>query len=209
MILALVEPMDRLSPSQSTSVLDRVRASWTTLRLHLKARAGDESAVNALFARHWNPLRRWAHGRLPAWIRARMDTADLVQDVMLQTFRRLDGFEVRRRHALRAYLQQGIQNRIRDELRKVARAPANPLPDDLADVRPSVLDEAIHHQREERYKRALGRLRPGERELIVGRFELEYSFEQLAFATRRRSAAAARVALGRALRRLALEMNRE
>lgn len=126
----------------------------------------------------------------------------------MQTFRRLDVFEVRRRSALRAYLQQGIQNRIRDELRRVARAPADVLSDTVFDRGPSPLDSVISGEAEERYKKALARLRTPDRELVVGRFELEYSFEQLALATRRRSAGAARVALTRALTRLAAEMDR-
>lgn len=137
-----------------------------------------------------------------------MDTADLVQESMLQTFRRLDLFEVRRRSALRAYLQQAIQNRIRDELRHVARMPATDISDDLVDARPSALDDVIRRQTEKRYKDALARLRAEDRELIVGRFELEYSFEQLALASRRRSPAAARMALSRAITRLIAEMGR-
>ena len=195
-------------PQRSAALSDRLHESWTTLRLYLRAKRGEQSALNALFERHWSPLVRWAHGRLPQWARSRMDTADLVQETMLQTLRRLDVFEVRRRSALRAYLQQGIQNRIKDELRKVARAPATELVDNLADPAPSPLDLAMTQETEERYKRALARLRRDDRELIIGRFELEYGFEQLALATRRRSAAAARVALARALTRLATEMTR-
>lgn len=202
--------MEPLRTDHSAARLsDRIRASWSTLRLHLRARAGDRSAVNALFARHWSPLLRWAHGRLPQWARGRMDTADLVQESMLQTFRRLDTFEVRRRSALRAYLQQAIQNRIRDELRHVSRAPASELEDDYADASPSPLDAVLKDETDRRYKNALARLRAEDRELIVGRFELEYSFEQLALATRRRSPAAARVALSRAISRLVDEMGRE
>lgn len=202
--------MEPLRTDHSAARLsDRIRASWSTLRLHLRARAGDRSAVNALFARHWSPLLRWAHGRLPQWARGRMDTADLVQESMLQTFRRLDAFEVRRRSALRAYLQQAIQNRIRDELRHVSRAPASELGEDYADASPSPLDAVLKDETDRRYKDALARLRPEDRELIVGRFELEYSFEQLALATRRRSPAAARVALSRAISRLVDEMGRE
>jgi RNA polymerase sigma factor (sigma-70 family) len=128
---------------------------------------------------------------------------------MLVTFRRLDAFEVRGRSALRAYLQQAIQNRICDELRRVARAPAGTLSPHVTDAAPSPLETLLSQESEHRYKRAIGRLRPEERELIVGRFELEYSFDQLALATRRRTAGAARVALGRALARLAAEMARE
>lgn len=200
--------MEPLETETSHRLSNRVQASWSTLRLYLRARAGDRSAVSALFTRHWTPLLRWAHGRLPMWARSRLDTADLVQETMLHTFRRLDAFEVRRRSALKAYLQQGIQNRIRDELRHVARAPRAELPDDLIDTRPTPLDVAVTLQTEQRYKEALGRLSPREQELIVGRFELDYSFEQLALATRRRSAAAARVALSRAVARLAGEMDR-
>ena len=190
------------------SLTDRLRSSWSTLRLHVRAKAGDASALNALFARHWNPLVRWAHGRLPKWARSRMDTADLVQDAMLQTFKHIGSFEVRHRSALRGYLQQGIQNRIRDELRRVSRAPIEPLTTDVSDTAPSPLDSAISGEAEARYKKALAKLRPEDRELIVGRLELEYSFEQLALVTRRRSAAAARMALSRALARLAEEMAR-
>ena len=200
--------MEPFGTESSARLSDRVQASWSTLRLYLRARDGDRSAVSALFARHWAPLFRWAHGRLPRWARSRFDTADLVQETMLNTFRRLDAFEVRRRSALRAYLQQGIQNRIRDELRRVSRAPSTELPEDLVDRGPTPLDTAITTETETRYKQALARLRPRERELIVGRFELEYSFEQLALATGRRSAAAARVALSRAVARLAIEMGR-
>ena len=200
--------MDNLGSERSGSLSGRFRASWSTLRLHLRAKAGDESALNALFVRHWSPLLRWAHGRLPNWARARMDTADLVQETMVQTFRRLDVFEVRRRSALRAYLQQGIYNRIRDELRRVSRAPASELSEDLSDKAPSPLANLLTAEAEDRYKRALTALRPEDRELIVGRFELEYSFEQLALATGRRSPAAARMALSRAVARLAAAMDR-
>jgi RNA polymerase sigma factor (sigma-70 family) len=200
--------MAPLGTQPSHRLSGRVQASWSTLRLYLRARDGDRTAVSALFARHWTPLVRWAHGRLPTWARSRLDTVDLVQETMLHTFRRLDGFEVRRRSALKAYLQQGIQNRIRDELRHLARAPRAALSDDLIDSRPTPLDQAIARETEERYKHALSRLSAREQELIVGRFELDYSFEQLALATRRRSAAAARVALSRAVARLAGEMDR-
>ena len=200
--------MEPLGTEPSARLVDRVQASWSTLRLYLRAKKGDRSAVSALFARHWTPLVRWAHGRLPNWARSRVDTVDLVQETMLHTFRRLDAFEVRRRNALKAYLQQGIQNRIRDELRRVKRAPQGEMPEDLADAKPTPLDSTIALETEARYKRALANLPPRDRELIVGRFEMEYSFEQLALATGRRTAAAARVALSRAVARLASEMNR-
>lgn len=59
----------------------------------------------------------------------------------------------------------------------------------------------------ERYLRALRRLTPRERRLIVGRAELGYSFKQLALIDDRASADAARKALRRAVVRLSMEMD--
>ena len=58
----------------------------STLLLLERARAGDEGALNDLFARYGPALRRWASGRLPRWARDLADTPDLVQDTLLQTF---------------------------------------------------------------------------------------------------------------------------
>ncbi len=47
----------------------------------------------------------------------------LVQDTLLQTFKRIDAFEPRRVGALQAYLRQAVLNRLRDELRRKGRQP--------------------------------------------------------------------------------------
>src|SRR6476660_1739651 len=87
----------------------------SALDLLERARAGDESALNALMARHLPRLRRWASGRLPRWVRDIADTQDLVQETLLQTFKGIDRFEARGEGAFQAYLRQGVLNRIRDE----------------------------------------------------------------------------------------------
>src|SRR5688572_32488380 len=78
----------------------------STFHLIERARAGDQAAVERLFARHLKPLQRWARGRLPQWARDLAQTDDLVQDTLLQTFRRIGDFEPRRVGALQAYLRQ-------------------------------------------------------------------------------------------------------
>jgi RNA polymerase sigma factor (sigma-70 family) len=196
-----------VSDEKSVLLENRLKTTWSSLRLYVRARDGDQSAISALFVRNFRPLLRWAHGRLPHWARGLADTADLVQDVMLQTFQRLDRFEPRGQRALQAYLRQSIHNRIRDELRRVGRTPSSQLVDSsLLDRSPSPLHQAMDQEAAERYKAALARLVPGDRELIVGRFELEYSYDQLALATRRRTPDAARMAVKRALVRLAHQM---
>jgi DNA-directed RNA polymerase specialized sigma24 family protein len=52
------------------------------------------------------------------------DTDDLVQETVIQAFRKLDGFDYRGEGALLAYLRQALLNRIRSEIRKSQRRPA-------------------------------------------------------------------------------------
>jgi RNA polymerase sigma-70 factor (ECF subfamily) len=137
------------------------------------------------------------------------DTADFVQDAVLNTLRHLGTFEHRGHGALQAYLRRAVENRIADEHRRIARrGPAEELNDDAPDERsPWPIDEAIAKETEDRYRAALGRLRPGDRQLVVARVELGYTYEQLALLTGRRRVDSARIALHRALVRLAAEMN--
>jgi len=95
----------------------------SSLDLLARAQAGDQAAMDALMARYLPRLRRWASGRLPARARGMADTEDLVQDALLQTLKRIDGFEPRHEGALQAYLRQAVMNRLRDHLRSAARRP--------------------------------------------------------------------------------------
>jgi RNA polymerase sigma-70 factor (ECF subfamily) len=181
----------------------------STLALLERARAGDASALDVLMARHLPRLRRWASGRLPQWARDAADTHDLVQDTLLQTFKRIDRIEVRGEGALQAYLRQGVLNRIRDEYRKARRRPAAlELDSQAPDGAASPLELAVGQQAVERYEAALQRLRAEDREAIVARIEMGLSHEDLARMLGKRSANAARMAVERALVRLATEMGR-
>ena len=173
-----------------------------------RARAGDASALDALMARHLPRLRRWASGRLPRWARDMSDTQDLVQETLLRTFKRIDRFECRGEGALQAYLRQGILNRIRDELRKAARRPGVDVLDSRRpDAGASPLEQAIGGQAIDRYDAALQRLRPDDREAIIARIEMGLTNDELAALLGKPSANAARMALERALVRLAAEMH--
>jgi RNA polymerase sigma-70 factor, ECF subfamily len=175
----------------------------TSWLLFLRARSGDPSALDRLFGSCVAELRRWARGRLPRWARGAIDTADLVQDAVLRTLRRMETFDFRGRETLGAYLRTAVLNHIRDEHRRVQRrGVAEPLSEDITDAGPSVIDQTIGRQAHERYRAALARLEPGDRELVVAHVELDYSHEQLACMTGR-SRNAARMALRRAIQRLA------
>jgi RNA polymerase sigma-70 factor, ECF subfamily len=180
----------------------------STFHLIDRARAGDHAALNRLFDRHLAPLRRWARGRLPRWARDLADTDDLVQETLLQTFKKIEDFEPRRVGALQAYLRQAVLNRIRDELRRKGRRPQAAELDGLEEDRAaSPLEQAIGQEAIERYERALARLRPEEQEAVIGRVEMGYGYDELAEALGKPTADAARKAAERALVRLAEEMS--
>ena len=200
----------RTDPLRRSEPTGTIRNAESTFRLLERARAGDRDALEVLFARCVPLLRRWAQGRLPRWARDAADTQDLVQETVLQTFKRLESFEPRREGALQAYLRQAVMNRIRDELRRFERRPAAAsLDPDSPDTAPSPLEEAIGRQATERYERALGRLKPEDREAIIARVEMGYNYEELAAVLEKPTPDAARKACQRALVRLAAEMQHE
>jgi RNA polymerase sigma factor (sigma-70 family) len=140
---------------------------------------------------------------VPARLRSLFDTDDLVQDALLNTFRRLDDFDPRHDGALIAYLREAVANRIRQELRRKALAvdPSVEL-DGLESSVPSPLEQIVGRHTFQRYEQALARLDEDQRAAIIGRFELGYSYDALARVLTRPSAEAARKVVERAVRRL-------
>jgi RNA polymerase sigma-70 factor (ECF subfamily) len=186
---------------------DPLLSDEPTIELVVRAREGDRLAVEALLQRSVPSLKRWAHGRLPAAARGAIDTGDLVQDAVLHALQRLDRFEPRHVGAMQAYLRQSVINRIRDEVRRITRRPiAAPLPEDLRADATSPLEVAIQAESYERYRQALGTLRPRERGMIVARVEVQWSLAEIAQRFGIRSAEAARMAISRALKRLSAQM---
>jgi RNA polymerase sigma factor (sigma-70 family) len=181
----------------------------SSLTLLERAQAGDRAALDALVARYLPRLQRWASGRLPRWARDLADTQDLVQETLLQTFQRIEAFDSRGEGALQAYLRQAVVNRIRDELRRAKRRPSkNELDSQAEGSDRSPLEEAIGQQAIERYERALASLRREDRELVVARIELGYTYPEMAELLRKPTANAARMAAERAIIRLAKELGK-
>jgi RNA polymerase sigma-70 factor (ECF subfamily) len=141
------------------------------------------------------------------WARDLGDTQDLVQDTLFETFKHVDGFDHRGHGALQAYLRQAILNRIRNELKRAGRRPVQAeLDPNLPGTNRSPLEAAIGTEATERYDAALERLSDDDRELVVARLELDMSYADVAEATGRPTANAARMAVSRALVRLAEAM---
>jgi RNA polymerase sigma-70 factor (ECF subfamily) len=190
--------------------LSETTALTGTLELLEQFRRGDARARDLLVERSLPQLRKWARGRLPQWARSLADTQDLVQDAVMRALPKLESFEARHPGALQSYLRQAVQNRIYDEVRKVGtHPPGDELPEEMPDLTPSPLEQAIGKQGFERYERALTRLKPVDRDAIVARIELQQSYEEVAIALGKPNANAARMAVTRALARLIEAMQHE
>ena len=175
-----------------------------------RAQGGEQRALDVLLSRYRPILRRWAAGRLPRWARDLVETEDMVQDALLGTVRNIQTFEPRGAGAFGAYIRQALNNRIRDEVRKVqARPLRTELPADHPDQGASPLELAIGKEAMLRYEAALARLSEVEREMVVARIEMGLSYADIAEGAGKSSPDAARMAVGRALLRMAKEMGSE
>jgi RNA polymerase sigma-70 factor (ECF subfamily) len=188
------------------SVMTDVRAD-SSVELLVKAQSGDGEALNGLLARYLPRLKRWASGRLPSGMRTMLDTNDLVQDAVINALRNLDTLEIRNEGTLQAYLRRAVNNRIIDLYRRAGRRPTRQeMPEDAASLAASPLEAAIGAEAVESYERALATLSAADQEAIVLRVELGLDFEEIASQLGKPSTDAARMAVSRAIARLANEM---
>jgi RNA polymerase sigma-70 factor (ECF subfamily) len=181
-----------------------------TEELLRRAKAGDREALNRVMARYRPRLIRWTTGRLPVNARSLLDTGDLVQETLLRAVQALDGIEIEEPGRFQAYVRTAVLNRIRDQVRWAKKRPGTDgVPEDVEDPTPSPLDMAIEADVLERYELAMGQVTDIQRLLVHLRLELRYSYEEIAAITERGSPDAARMAVQRALRRLAEIMGRD
>jgi RNA polymerase sigma factor (sigma-70 family) len=199
-VMAAGHPSSRPEPGRSLDA----EASFDLL---VRARQDDAEALNELCRRYVPRLQRWAHGRLPAWARDALDTHDLVQDTLTSVFQKIPSFDPRHEGAFAAYVHLALRNRLLDAIRRARRRPVvDALDSDKSDPEPSPLMQAIGQETLDRYEEALQRIKPEEQAAIVLRVEMGYSYEEIAEELRKPTAAAASMAVRRALVRLAKEM---
>jgi RNA polymerase sigma-70 factor (ECF subfamily) len=174
------------------------------------AKDGDARAREQLMTRYLPRLQRWADGRMPMYARSLLDTDDVVQDTLLRVLEGIDRIELRRPDGFQAYVRQAVLNRIRDEVRWAARRPGpDGVPDTLHDPTPSPLENAIGAELLARYERGLARLDEDDQQLLHLRIELDFDYGEIAAMTGAPSRDATRMAIRRALARLAEAMDHE
>lgn len=187
------------------SMKDEPEKSWRGMS------PADFLAIGKLLARILPGIASWAHDRLPRRARRRADTGDLVQEAALGAVQNLSPEDLRTPAAVDSYIRQSIRNRIIDEIRRsgkveVAGGGSNEL---ARDSGPTPLDSVLETEDRRRFRAALARLEEDEQILVVGRVDLELSYRELADATGRPSADAARAATRRAVLKLARNVNGE
>ena len=178
---------------------DPLLSDEPTIESVIEARAGDRAAVEALLQRCLPHLKRWAHGKLPPAARGdHGHRGDLVQDAALHALRapprlrtparrRDAGLPLRQsRHQSGSATRCAASHGIRppwNSPKSIPRTP--PLP-----WRPPSKAESY-----ERYRQALGTLRPRDREMVVARVEVQWSLAEIAQRFGMRTADAARMAV--------------
>jgi RNA polymerase sigma factor (sigma-70 family) len=179
----------------------------STVEILDRAQRGDWGAAQALIERVAPSVRRWARGKVPPHVRHDANTEDVVQDAVLQTLKGMKRIRYRTVGALQAYLRTSVVNRIRDLIRGTQRHGGAPLELDegLANDSASPLESAIMREDLQRFLDGLQRLKPADRQLIIWRFELGYTVDEIA-ARLGKSKAAAGMGVTRAVRRLANEL---
>jgi RNA polymerase sigma-70 factor (ECF subfamily) len=140
-------------------------------------------------------------------VRDLKDTDDLVQETLVLAFRRIRSFEYRREGAFLAYLRQILLNQIRQEIRRrKVRPEREPIEDSHPDGGRTPGEVVAWLESLERYDRALNELGEEQREAVIMRIELGYSYAEIARTLERSSANAVRMQIARGLARLAKTM---
>jgi RNA polymerase sigma factor (sigma-70 family) len=108
-----------------------------------------------------------------------MDTDDLVQETFVGVLGRLDDFRPKHDEALQAYLRVSLVNRLRDEIRKLPRKPTLVVDrEDLVAREPSPFEELLGVELHTKYREALGRLRPEDRDLLEAKLDRDLDYAE-------------------------------
>jgi RNA polymerase sigma factor (sigma-70 family) len=181
----------------------------STFELTALARAGDRNALEALCLRCLKSLSRYASGRLPASVRGMLETQDIVLEAVQKGLSRLNEFDERHEGALIGYMRRILKNLIIDHWRVSGRRPLQVPLDDQPQLAGAgtPLESLLEDEQFELYEMALERLKSRDGELIRLKIDEQLSYAEIALQLGLPSENAARVAVKRAVLRVAHEMS--
>jgi RNA polymerase sigma-70 factor (ECF subfamily) len=186
-----------------------------SLDLVLRAKAGDEAALNRLIERYYDRVRRIVRMRLGPKLRQSVESCDILQETFIAAARAISNFEVRDEASLINWLSRLAEHQIiaqhdrrsakkRDEDRNVPLHGSHPPSSSQSvagapiDDRTAPPDAAAREERRWIVERCIAALPEEYRELIIQCDYVGASWEAIAAATGRPSAAAARMMHARA-----------
>jgi RNA polymerase sigma-70 factor (ECF subfamily) len=189
--------------------------SAATVALLDGIRRGEPRALETLLERYRPELRAFIDCHFDPRLKARVDPSDVVQDTQLEVVRRLDEFLARPPMPFRLWLRKKAMDRLlnlrRDHLararRSMAREEALPDRSSLLVARPllargpSPSQQIQSRELAERVSRAVARLAPADREILLLRHAEDLPFAEIGCLLDIEPAAA-RKRFGRALIRL-------
>ncbi len=85
-----------------------------TIELLRRAQAGNAEALDALFQKYYERVRRVVRMRLGRQLRSRLDSGDILQETFLAALKSFDRFEVRDESAFVHWLSRIAEHQIRD-----------------------------------------------------------------------------------------------
>jgi len=187
-----------------------------SFELVARAKDGDDSALNRLFTRYYDRVRRIVRMRLGPRLRAQVDDSDILQETFAAAVEAFDRFEMRDEASLINWLAKLAERKIiaaadyysakkRDSRREV-RLPSNARFEDssviareLASSIDAPAELAADDEMRNIVEESVGELPEDYRELIVLREYAGASWEVIANETGRPSAEAARMMHSRAM----------
>jgi RNA polymerase sigma-70 factor (ECF subfamily) len=108
---------------------DPMTRTWDLVH---KAQRGDGEALDRLFARYYERLRRAVRARIGQKLRARLETEDILQPTFARAFQNFDRFEMRHEGSLMNWLAEYAKRQLLDaadrENAKKRNPPAPPVP---------------------------------------------------------------------------------
>ena len=189
-----------MTPDESTALL-------------LAARAGSSEALDQLYQRCAGRLLAIIRLRMGRDLRARVESRDILQATLLKSFEHLDQFAGGNSSALIAWLARIAENEIRDQVdfqHRQRRDMAASIPLDEEHERVSsrvrsAFSQVAISEEAARLERALDRIDPDHREVIILRKLEELTFKEVAGRMGRREDAC-RMLLARAMVALTLAL---
>jgi RNA polymerase sigma-70 factor (ECF subfamily) len=189
-----------------------------SIELVNRAQDGDDEALNQLFDRYYERVRRIVRLRLGRKLRSALDSGDILQETFTQAVQGFDGFEMRDEASLIHWLSKLAERQIiaaadyhgakkRDKSREVRLrgpasqdgTPASGASFGLAADATAPLQKLTENEQVDIVERCIRDLPEDYRELIILRDYAGASWESVAEQTGRPSAAAARMMHARAL----------